>query len=95
MARPLVVKQSRVVPGGADEAFDLLPLLPLQKIYRRWYGPIPRIKDVIYHDGEWREVGQTRTMVLSGGSAIAEVVHVDRPRSFGYRLGDMRASWRR
>lgn len=90
MAKPLVVSQSKVMPGGAEEPFGLLPVLPLEKIYHRWHGPIPPIKQVIYHDGDWRRVGQTRTMVLVGGSAVAEVTHVDTPRSFGYRLTDMK-----
>ena len=68
----------------------MLPLLPLDDVYRRWYWVIPPIRRVVYDDGEWSRVGQRRTMVLTGGSAIAEVVHVDEPRAFGYRLTSMR-----
>lgn len=89
VARPVVVSQSKVMPVEAEEPFGMLPLLPLETVYHRWYWGIPPIKRVIYHDGEWRRVGQKRTMVLSGGSAVAEVIHVDPPRSFGYRLTEM------
>lgn len=68
----------------------MLPVLPLDKIYSRWHKSIPPIRQVIYHDGEWRRVGQRRTMVLVGSSAVAEVTHVDSPHSFGYRLADMK-----
>jgi hypothetical protein len=90
MARPLVVSQSKVMQVEAEQPFRLLPLLPLDVVYHRWYWVIPPIKRVIYTDGEWRQVGQRRTMVLTGGSAVAEVIHVDPPHSFGYRLSEMR-----
>jgi hypothetical protein len=88
MAGPVVVSQSKVMPVDPDEPFKMLPVLPLDAVYHRWYWVIPPIKRVIYTDGEWRRVGQKRTMLLTGGSAVAEVVHVDRPRSFGYRLSE-------
>ena len=45
----------------------------------RYIGQGPLVRSV-------REV----TLVLAGGSAVAEVIHVDPPRSFGYRLTAMR-----
>ena len=89
VVKPLVARQSKVVPGPADVPFGMLSELPLDRIYRRWYWVIPPIRRVIYDDGEWNSVGQRRTMVLRGGSAIAEVVHVEAPTSFGYRLSSM------
>ena len=90
MATPVVVKQSKVMPVDAEVPFELLPRLPLDVVYRRWYWVIPPVKQVIYTDGEWRQVGQKRTMVLTGSSAVAEVVHVDPPRSIGYRVGEIK-----
>jgi hypothetical protein len=90
MAKPLVVSQSKLISADAEELFDMLPVLPLEKIYRRRHGPFPPIRQVIYHDGEWRRPGQKRTMLLVGGSAVAEVSHVDPPRLFTYRLIEMK-----
>ncbi|GAB3861901.1 SRPBCC family protein [Nocardioides maradonensis] len=89
MVKPLVARQSTFVPAPADVPFGMLPELPLDHIYRRWYWVIPPIRRVIYDDGEWNSVGRKRTMVLHGGTAIAEVVHVERPKSFGYVLSSM------
>jgi len=91
MARPLVVAQSRVVPVGADRAFDGTLPVPLPVIFRRRYGPIPPIKEVREQTGAWDAPGQTRTVVLSGGGSMREeLTHVDPPRSFGYRLTDIK-----
>ena len=89
MVKPLVARQSKLVPAPPDVPFGMLSELPLDHIYRRWYWVIPPIRRVIYDDGAWNRVGQRRTMVLQGGTAIAEVVHVDPPTSFGYELSSM------
>jgi hypothetical protein len=78
-----------VIAAQADEVFAMLPTLPLDVVYSRWFWVIPPIRRVIYTDGTWSSVGQKRTMVLAGGSAVAEVVEVDRPRVFVYRLTGM------
>ncbi len=40
--------------------------------------------------GAWDAAGQTRTVLLAGGgSTREELTSVERPRSFGYRLGDV------
>lgn len=87
MAQPLKVEQSRVIPVAQEQAFrDMVPM-PLPELFRRWYGPIPPIKEVVGQTGEWDAVGQTRTVVLVGGGSMREeLTHFDPPHSFGYTL---------
>ena len=86
----LVVEQSRTVPATADGAFAGTLPLPLPHLFRRWYGPIPPIKEVRDQAGDWESVGQTRTVLLAGGGSMREeLTEVDRPRAFGYRLTDI------
>jgi hypothetical protein len=90
MSQPLVVEQSRAIPVGREAAFrDMVPM-PLPILFRRWYGPIPPIKDV-RQTGDWDAVGQTRTVVLTGGGSMREeLTHFEPPNSFGYKLTDIK-----
>jgi Polyketide cyclase / dehydrase and lipid transport len=91
MAQPLVVEQSRAIPVGQEDAFREMVPIPLDKLFHRWYGPIPPIKEVRGQTGDWDAVGQTRTVVLvGGGSMVEELTHFDPPRSFGYTLTDIK-----
>ncbi|OMC12039.1 hypothetical protein A5735_14405 [Mycolicibacter heraklionensis] len=93
----LVVEQSRTVPATVADAFARTLVLPLPELFRRWYGPIPPIKAVrdqtggsAHVPGEWASVGQTRTVVLTGGGSMREeLTEVDPPRQFAYRLTDI------
>ncbi len=91
MAQPLVVEQSRAIPVGPEDAFrDMVPM-PLPTLFRRWYGPIPPIKEVVGQTGEWDAVGQSRTVVLVGGGSMREeLTRMDPPRSFAYILSDIK-----
>lgn len=87
MAHPLVVEQSRVVPVAAGEAFHRTLPAPLPKLFKRWHGPFPPVKEVREQTGGWDAAGQTRTVRLAGGASMREeLTSVDPPRSFGYRL---------
>ncbi|MET0757954.1 MAG: SRPBCC family protein [Mycobacterium sp.] len=91
MSQPLVVEQSRAIPADPEHAFRTLLPMPLTVLFRRWYGPIPPIKQVLDQAGEWGTVGQTRTVALVGGGSMREeLTHVDPPRSFGYTLSDIK-----
>ncbi|MGH3525358.1 MAG: SRPBCC family protein, partial [Mycobacterium sp.] len=46
MPRSLVVERSRAIPLSVDDAFSGTLPLPLPSIFRRWYGPIPPIRQV-------------------------------------------------
>lgn len=86
----LVVAQSRTVPVAVGDAFAATLPLPLPELFRHWYGPIPPIKQVRDQTGEWASVGQTRTVLLTGGGSMREeLTSVEAPRSFGYRLSDV------
>ena len=91
MSQPLVVEQSRAIPADPEHAFRSLLPMPLTVLFRRWYGPIPPIKQVLDQAGEWGTVGQTRTVALVGGGSMREeLTHVDPPHPFGYTLSDIK-----
>jgi hypothetical protein len=87
MARPVSVEQSRAIPVDVPHAFDGTLSIPLPTIFCRRYAVLPPIKEVRGQIGTWGEVGQVRTVVTSdGGTMREELVAVDAPHSFGYRL---------
>ena len=74
MTKPLVVEQSRTIQMGQQDVFrDMVPM-PLPTLFRKWYGPIPPIKEVRNQTGDWDAVGQSRTVVLVGGGSMREEV---------------------
>lgn len=76
---------------AVEDAFDGTLPLPLPLLFRHWYGPIPPIKEVRGQSGAWQAAGQTRTVRLTGGGSMREeLIGVDRPRSFDYRLTDIK-----
>jgi hypothetical protein len=91
MAQPLVVEQSRAIPVAQQDLFrDMVPM-PLPALFHRWYGPIPPIKAVRDQSGDWDAVGQSRTVLLTGGGSMREqLTSYDAPRSFGYTLSDVK-----
>ncbi|MFZ1178925.1 MAG: SRPBCC family protein [Mycobacterium sp.] len=91
MTQPLVVEQSRVVPVAIEKAFHGTLPIPLPEIFGHWYGPIPPIKEVRDQTGDWDAGGQSRTVRLAGGASMREeLTSVDPPRSFDYRLTDIK-----
>ena len=87
MAQLLVVDESRVIPVPTEEAFHRTLSAPLPKLFRRWHGPIPPVKEVQEQAGAWDAAGQTRIVRLAGGASMREeLTSVEPPRSFGYRL---------
>jgi Polyketide cyclase / dehydrase and lipid transport len=91
MAEPLVVEQSRTIPMGQDDVFrDMVPM-PLPSLFRKWYGPIPPIKEVRDQTGHWDAAGQSRTVVLVGGGSMREeLTQFNPPHSFGYTLSNIK-----
>ena len=91
MSQPLVVEQSRAIPVGPEHVFRTMLPMPLTALFRRWYGPIPPIKQARDQTGDWDAVGQSRTVVLVGGGSMREeLTHFDPPHSFGYTLSDIK-----
>ncbi|WP_457206206.1 SRPBCC family protein [Nocardioides sp. P5_C9_2] len=91
----LHLSQSRAVPVPVDEAFDRVLPHPLPEIFRRRWLAIPPIREVRDQSGPWDEVGRTRTIVLADGGTMRETLtSVERPRSFGYAIGDVRGPMR-
>jgi Polyketide cyclase / dehydrase and lipid transport len=90
MTNTLVVDQSRTIPLGQKDVFRDMVAMPLPQLFRRWYGPIPPIKEVRGQTGDWDSVGQSRTVVLiGGGSMLEQLTQFDPPHSFGYTLSDI------
>lgn len=87
----LQVQQSRDVPVSVEDACHGTMPMPLPTLFRRWYGPIPPISRVLHQSGTWSAVGETRTVVLTGGGSMREeLTGVDTPHSFAYRLTEIK-----
>ncbi len=87
---PVSVAQTRAIPVAVDDAYRATLPIELPTLFRRWYGPIPPIKEVRDQGGEWGTVGQTRTIALTGGGTMCEeLIRIDRPSSFAYRITDV------
>jgi hypothetical protein len=82
---------TRAIPVDPKAAFDGTLPINLATIFNRWYGPIGPVKEVRHQLGEWATVGQTRTVrQVGGGSLREELTNIDAPRTFGYRLTDIK-----
>lgn len=87
---PTSVERSRAIPVSPDEAFARTLPMPLPTLFRRWFGPIPPIKEVRDQSGDWSSAGQTRTIVLAGGGTMRETLTaVDPGRSFSYTISEI------
>jgi hypothetical protein len=91
MAQPVIVEQSSRVPVSVEGAFNGTLTMDVTAVFHRWYGPFPPIREVRGQDKVWGTVGQTRTLILAGGGrTVEELTKVDAPRSFAYRVGDIK-----
>lgn len=82
------VAESRAYPVTVEGTFDRLLPLPLEQLFRHWFGPLPPVRGT---EGElpWGTPGQTRTVRTADGGTMRErLVVVDRPRRFTYELTD-------
>ena len=81
---------SRTYPIPVEDAFDAVLSTPLEALFNRRYGPIPRIRAVDGPQGAWGEAGQVRVPRLAGGGSIREeLIRVDRPHGFEYVLTEV------
>lgn len=91
MPQPLTVEQTHDIPVDVQQAFDGTLPMPLPTLFRRWYGPIPPISQVLSQTGDWDAVGQSRTVLLKGGGSMREeLTLVDPPKVFGYTLSNIK-----
>ena len=89
MSTPLTVSRSRSYPINVDEAFAQTMSLPLELLFTKRYGPIPPIRSTT-QEGDWKSVGQVRTVHLAdGGSMREELKTVEPPREFTYQLTEV------
>ncbi len=67
-------------------AWDDLTQLDAPTFYSK-FGPLPAVTGVRDQTGDWRSVGQTRTLLLSdGGSVVETITNADSPVLFAYEL---------
>ncbi|MFT3874124.1 MAG: SRPBCC family protein [Nocardioides sp.] len=89
MSEPLRVSASRAVPVSIEEAFDRVLPAPLPTIFSRRYAALPPIAATVGPD-PWGTVGQSRSIQLTDRSSMSEeLVAVERPHRFAYRLTDL------
>ena len=73
----------------AETAFDVIAPIDLSSILEGWLL-VPGVDGVRDQTGAWDAAGQTRTVLLSDGSEVEETLtSVERPKSFGYRVGPL------
>jgi len=90
MVTPILVEQSRAIPVDIHRAFDVTLPIPLTAILHRRYALLPPIREVREQSGNWDRAGQTRIVATTdGGTMREELIDVDPPRSFSYRLSEI------
>ncbi|MGN6607125.1 MAG: SRPBCC family protein [Jatrophihabitans sp.] len=96
MPSPLQLSRSRTYPVPVEAMFDALLPVPLETLFSRRYGPIPPISGT-RQDGVWGIAGQRRRTVLlaGGGSMQEELLSVDRPHLFAYRISGVTGPMKR
>jgi hypothetical protein len=90
MTDEVELSYSRTFPAEVERAFDELMPYDLTRLFSRRYAALPPIRAVRHQAGPWGTPGQTRTIALAdGGSMREELVEVDRPARFTYRISDI------
>ena len=86
----LELTASRVVDGDVDRAFSRVLPMPLERLFVRWYGPIPPIR-LTEGPLPWQTPGQQRRVELVGPGWMRETLtEVEPPHQFSYRLDNIR-----
>ncbi len=85
------LSESRGYAVDHEHAFAVLLPLPLERLFTHRRAIIPPVTEVRDAPPTWSEVGQSRTIVLSDGGRMRETLtEVDPPRTFAYRITDLR-----
>ena len=83
----MLLRAVRTVPVEVGQAFDRTLSMPLELLFHRGFALIPAVAEARDHTGDWRSAGQSRTVLLRGpGTMREELLDVERPHSFRYRL---------
>ena len=91
MTSPQVMKHSREFPVPLEHAFDVVLHCSLPDVFANRHHAIPPIREVRDQDGSWGIPGDTRTIVLTdGGSMVEELMTVERPRRFSYKIREIK-----
>lgn len=86
--QPIEVSESRTIPLPLEQTYEAVLAMPLPEMFARRHLMLPPIGDVPDQPETWGErVGQTRTIhTTDGGRMHEELMEVDAPNAFGYRL---------
>ncbi len=88
MARSIEVVVEASTPADVAAAFAHIVPIDLAAIFRG-LGPLPAVTGTSGQTGPWDAAGQRRTVHLSDGStAQEELLIVDAPRFFSYRVAE-------
>lgn len=86
IAESLTLARSRTFPFPVEQTFDFTIGVPLPELFAHWFGPLPPVASV---DGPepWDTAGLARTVRRAGGGTMyEELLTVERPVQFTYRL---------
>jgi hypothetical protein len=87
MTSEVQLTHSRTFPAEVEHAFDKVLPHDLSELFSRRYAAIPPVTSVRDQIGPWGTPGQTRTIALAdGGTMCEELLAVDRPMRFAYRI---------
>lgn len=95
MPDAVTMTRSRTYPVSVGDAFDHTLALPLEQLFDKRYGPIPPVTQTA-GDEPWGEPGQVRVVTTADGATMREeLLSVERPDVFTYRLSDVQGPMRR
>lgn len=86
MTRFTSAQAEAIADATPKQAWEALTQLDPAAFYPK-FGPLPAVTDVRDQTGDWRSVGQSRTLVLSdGGSVVETTTDTESPVLFAYEL---------
>jgi hypothetical protein len=95
MVSPVAMSASRTYLTPLAPAYDFVLPMPLEQLFSRRFGPIPAVRGTQADQAGWDAPGQTRTIRLADGGTLREqLIAVDRPTSWDYRLTEIRGPLR-
>lgn len=83
-------RYERALRADRRGAFDAVLGADLTEVFDGWQGLIPPVREVRDEPERWDTPGQRRTIVTADrGTLCEELLEVDRPRRFRYRIDEL------
>jgi hypothetical protein len=89
MTRAVEFAYSRTFPAGVKRAFDEVLPAQLDQVFDTRVGALPPITGVRDQPATWGTPGQTRTILMRGGSMRERLTEVNQPKRFAYHLDEL------